>query len=60
MKNMKNMKFINFLSMRSFTDTVYMRKLPKRLIAFSSEYGKKIFKEALLDGTMESYFPLSE
>jgi hypothetical protein len=43
-----------------FTDTVYMRKLPNMLIAFNSERGKKIFKEALMEGTMESYFPLSE
>jgi len=45
---------------KMYSDTVYMRKLPPRLIGFSSELGKKLFKEALLDGTLECYFPLSE
>lgn len=37
-----------------------MRPFPKELISFSSNQGKEIFKEAMNDGTIESYFPLSE
>lgn len=44
-----------------------MRKLPTELIRFSSEkgnlksktsLGKTIFQEAMLEGNMETYFPL--
>lgn len=33
--------------------SVYRRKLPQTVIPFSSPEGKEIFKEALLEGTME-------
>ena len=38
----------------------YCRALPSTLIPFSSPKGKQLFKEALVAGTMESFFPLSE
>lgn len=38
----------------------HKRELPSNLISLSSEQGKKIFKEALDEGGMQSYFPLSE
>jgi glutathione gamma-glutamylcysteinyltransferase len=37
-----------------------MRPFPRELIGFSSEEGKIVFKEAMNEGTMECYFPLSE
>lgn len=40
--------------------TFYKRKLPNKLIAFSSTRGKEIFREALSQGTMENFFTLSE
>jgi glutathione gamma-glutamylcysteinyltransferase len=42
------------------TDSLYRKELPKNLIAFNSEFGKKIFKKALEDGMMEMFFPLIE
>lgn len=39
---------------------LYKRPLPDGLIAFSSPAGRLLFKEALLSGGMENYFPLSE
>ncbi len=44
------------VSVRSF----YRRPLPPRVVAFSSNLGRKAFQEALLGGTMENYFGLSE
>ena len=41
-------------------NTVYKRPLSDKLISFSSYEGRKLFKEALVDGYMENYFPLSE
>ena len=38
----------------------YKRVLPSNLIALNSNEGKERFREALGDGTLESYFPLSE
>ncbi|MFO0553693.1 MAG: phytochelatin synthase family protein [Polyangiaceae bacterium] len=38
----------------------YRRPLPETSIAFASEEGKLLFKEALADGTMECFFALSE
>lgn len=38
----------------------HKRVLPDNLIALSSKEGRELFREALADGTMESYFPLSE
>lgn len=38
----------------------HKRQLPPSLIALSSPAGKKLFKEALASGGMESYFALSE
>lgn len=40
--------------------TFYKRELPSRLVAFSSEAGKKIFRDALKEGHMENFFTLSE
>ena len=37
----------------------YRRPLPDQCISFNSEEGKKIFREALLSGHMESYFSLA-
>ncbi len=42
------------------TSTFYRRPLPSELVAFSSEEGRRLFREALSAGTMEGYFPLSE
>jgi hypothetical protein len=36
----------------------YRRDLPSLLVSFTSEEGKKIFREALDEGYMESYFSL--
>ncbi|EFA82733.1 hypothetical protein PPL_04428 [Heterostelium album PN500] len=38
----------------------YQRPLPAHLIAFSSEEGRKLFRESLQDGHMEGYFSLAE
>lgn len=43
-----------------FQTTYHQRPLPSTLISFSSVEGKELFREALLDGGMESFFPLSE
>ncbi|CAG9330565.1 unnamed protein product [Blepharisma stoltei] len=40
--------------------SLYKRRLPHQLIAFASNRGKQIFKEALDEGNMESYFELSQ
>lgn len=42
------------------TASLYKRELPEFLIAFRSTKGKAIFKEALEEGNMESYFELAE
>lgn len=44
----------------SSTSTFHKRPLPPSLTALSSDRGKEIFKEALANGGMESFFPLSE
>ena len=38
----------------------YKRTLPEKLIPFSSDQGKILFRESLINGYMENYFPLSE
>jgi hypothetical protein len=38
----------------------YRRPLPKHLISFSSPEGKAIFRQALEDGGLESYWALAE
>ena len=38
----------------------YRRPLPAELVAFSSDEGKGLFREALAAGGMEGYFRLSE
>lgn len=38
----------------------HKRELPSDLISLSSHEGKKLFREALENGGMESFFPLSE
>jgi glutathione gamma-glutamylcysteinyltransferase len=40
--------------------TLYMRPLPFTLHALDSESGRRLFAEALLDGTMASYFSLAQ
>lgn len=40
--------------------TLYMRPLPDALHALDSETGRRLFGEALLDGTMASYFKLAQ
>lgn len=42
------------------TKSFYKRELPKNLVAFSSDKGKQLFKEALISGHMENYFQLAE
>ena len=37
----------------------YKRDLPTACVAFQSAEGKRLFAEALADGTMECYFPLA-
>ena len=41
-------------------NSVYMRELPGHTISFSSPAGKRLFKQALMAGTMENYFKLAE
>lgn len=41
-------------------ESFYRRELPSTLVPFGSEPGRQMFREAISDGTMESYFPLSE
>jgi len=36
----------------------YKRQLPRDLIPFASPEGKRIFRDALEDGSVESFFPL--
>lgn len=38
----------------------YRRALPGTSVAFSSAEGRALFREALVDGCLESYFPLAE
>jgi glutathione gamma-glutamylcysteinyltransferase len=40
--------------------SLYRRPLPEAQIPFSSEEGRRLFREALTDGTMEGFFPLIE
>ena len=40
--------------------TFYRRPLPEACIAFSSEKGKTLFKEAISTPYMETYYPLAE
>ncbi|XYH97149.1 phytochelatin synthase family protein [Sorangium sp. So ce1128] len=42
------------------TSSYHKRPLPPGCIAFSSEEGRAVFREALALGTMESFFPLIE
>lgn len=41
-------------------DSFYRRPLPEPLIPFSSDEGRRLFRDALAAGTMEGYFPLAE
>lgn len=38
----------------------YMRELSTGLIPYDSPEGKKIFKQALEEGGLEAFFPLSQ
>jgi Phytochelatin synthase len=40
--------------------TFYMRSLPRDLDALDSNTGRALFREALLEGTMEGYFKLAQ
>ncbi len=40
--------------------TFYRRPLPPPAIAFASPEGRRVFREALAEGTMEGWFPLAE
>jgi len=40
--------------------SLYRKKLPYPLVSFASNQGKEIFKSALLEGNMETYFELGE
>ena len=40
--------------------TFYMRSLPRGIDALDSSTGRALFREALLDGTMEGYFKLAQ
>lgn len=42
------------------TSSFYMRPLPENLWAFDSKLGKTCFREALSQGTLESYFVLAQ
>lgn len=42
------------------TSSFHKRPLPQELIAFSSPAGKKLFRQAVEEGGMESFFALSE
>ncbi|MEO5767719.1 MAG: phytochelatin synthase family protein, partial [Polyangia bacterium] len=44
----------------SGVSSFYRRPLPEGLIAFSSEEGRRLFREALAAGQMEGWFALSE
>ena len=48
------------ITMSSSPQSFHKRELPKQLIAMSSEGGKALFREALAQKSMESFFPLSE
>jgi len=54
------MKTICRRSLCSVKLSFHKRVLPSNLISLSSSEGKKIFREALQRGGMESFFPLSE
>ncbi|HPH69062.1 MAG TPA: phytochelatin synthase family protein, partial [Kofleriaceae bacterium] len=38
----------------------YRRPLPPELVAFSSDLGRQVFREALAEGNMEGYFAVAE
>ena len=40
--------------------SLYRRPLPEPLIPFSSDAGRELFRRALADGTLETFFPLIE
>lgn len=43
------------------TPSFYMRELPKdHLIGYDTVEGKRLFKQALLEGGLEAFFPLSQ
>jgi glutathione gamma-glutamylcysteinyltransferase len=47
-------------AMRAPLSTLYMRPLPLTLHALDSEAGRRLFAEALADGSMASYFKLAQ
>ncbi len=57
------MNYPSFSQIREFCQlpqTFYKKPLPNFLIPFSSEDGKALFKDALVNGKMESYWTLAE
>lgn len=47
--------------MSTVANSFYMRELPKEhLIGYDTVEGKRLFKHALLEGGLESFFPLSQ
>lgn len=45
----------------AMSKSFYMRELPKEhLIGYDTVEGKRLFKQALLEGGLESFFPLSQ
>lgn len=52
-------RFVTFSNTQK-TESFYKRPLPPHLISFSSAEGKKLFKEALEKGIIESYWKLAE
>jgi len=53
-RNLYNYRNVNYIT------TFHKRPLPQTLIALSSTKGKEYFRDALAEGYMESFFPLSE
>ena len=62
----KNVKHVSTLTTESKPipkrpkNQFYKRELPEQCIAFSSEEGRKLFKESLMLNYAEIYFPLAE
>ncbi|CAM9786851.1 unnamed protein product [Pylaiella littoralis] len=48
------------ISSRTKPKTWYRRELKPPCVAFSSHDGRRLFREALVEGTMENYFRLAE
>lgn len=61
LSTVRNLQFIRWKrQLLSNESSFHKRVLPNSLIGLSSPRGKGLFKEALSNGGMESFFPLSE